>query len=235
MRSLLALTISFSLVSLVAIGQEENAANCFALDYDKNAPIGVAKIVGSDAKANFIKSADDDKSCPAATQTCERKAYLRPGDVVTTGRAFGAFTCVSYVNAKQKETTGWIATSALEPRPPLSAPKMSDWLGKWYSRRDTMEGDIEITRGVKRGFFEVRGEATYAVTRDNVRTGDFAIDNLAPNVATHAFVDGGEKAFDKAGEGDCAVRMSRIDQFLLVEDNGYCGGMAVTFTGLYHR
>lgn len=234
MRSLLTLTIGLSLVPLVAIGQEENAANCFALDYDKNAPIAVAKIVGSDAKAHFIKSAADDKSCPAATQTCERKAYLRPGDVVMTGRAFGAFTCVSYVNAKQKETTGWIATSALEPRLPLSAPKMSDWLGKWHSRRDTMQGDIEITRG-KRGSLDVRGEATYAVTRDNVRTGDFAIDDLAPNVATHAFVAGGEKPFEKAGEGDCAVRMSRIDQFLLVEDNGYCGGMAVTFTGLYQR
>lgn len=234
MRSLLALTIGLSLVPLVAIGEDENAANCFALEYDKNAPIGVAKIVGADTKAYFWKNAYDDKSCPAATPGCERKAYLRPGDVVMTGRAFGAFTCVSYVNAKQKETTGWIAISAIEPRPPLTAPKMSDWLGKWHSRRDTMQGDIEIMRGA-RGSFDVRGEATYAVTRENVRTGDFGIDHLDPNVATHAFVSGGEKPFEKAGEGDCAVRMSRIDQFLLVEDNGYCGGMAVTFTGLYRR
>jgi hypothetical protein len=29
--------------------------------------------------------------------------------------------------------------------------------------------------------------------------------------------------------------MRRIGQLLLVEDNGNCGGVGVTFTGLYHR
>lgn len=233
MRFSLALTIGLCLVPL-AIAAEENAADCYALDYDKNAPIGLARVGGSAPKVHFSKNAADDKICPAATPNCERKAYLRPGDVVLTGRVSGAFTCVSYVSAQEKETSGWIATSVLEPRLPLSSPSASDWIGTWRSRRDTMQADIVITRG-KQGALALEGEATYVVRRDNVRTGSFGADALKPDAATLAFVDGGEKPFDKAQDGDCAVRMTRIDTVLVVEDNGYCGGMAVSFTGLYHR
>jgi hypothetical protein len=36
-------------------------------------------------------------------------------------------------------------------------------------------------------------------------------------------------------EDDCQVRMQRVDALLIVEDNGSCGGAAVTFTGFYRR
>ena len=36
-------------------------------------------------------------------------------------------------------------------------------------------------------------------------------------------------------DSGCKVRMHRIGELLLVEDNGNCGGVGVTFTGLYHR
>jgi hypothetical protein len=41
---------------------------------------------------------------------------------------------------------------------------------------------------------------------------------------------------DEGSYGDrCHVRMQRIGPWLLVEDNGGCGGAGVTFTGLYRR
>jgi len=36
-------------------------------------------------------------------------------------------------------------------------------------------------------------------------------------------------------EQGCRVRMQRIGPWLLVEDNGDCGGSGVTFSGLYRR
>lgn len=224
-----------ALMSLTAasVRAEEQPVDCSSLDYEKGKPVAVAKIISPQREVHFLKNQTDEKNCPAATPACERSAYLRPGDVVLVGRSAGAFACVSYVNAADAETNGWIASTALERRAPIAAPLLGEWLGKWRSRRGAMQADISIARE-KEGFLSIKGEATYAVTRENVRSGSFSASKLAPR-APLAFVDGGAKPYERAEEGECAVRMSRIDRFLLVEDNGNCGGMGVTFTGLYHR
>ena len=51
----------------------------------------------------------------------------------------------------------------------------------------------------------------------------------------HRIVRIAVKAGDQAKEGDCQVRMQRFGNLLLVEDNGACGGIMVTFTGFYRR
>jgi hypothetical protein len=48
------------------------------------------------------------------------------------------------------------------------------------------------------------------------------------------FADDGTAAFD-SNDAECLVRMQRIDALLVVEDNGGCGGVMVTFTGFYRR
>jgi hypothetical protein len=50
-----------------------------------------------------------------------------------------------------------------------------------------------------------------------------------------AFADDGSIPFEKTDEGECRVRMQRIGPWLMVQDNGECGGAAVTFSALYHR
>jgi hypothetical protein len=65
-------------------------------------------------------------------------------------------------------------------------------------------------------------------------TGDIDA-NVIPVKDTIAFIDDGNIPFEKASEGNCRVRMQRIDAWLMVEDNEGCGGVGVTFTGLYHR
>jgi hypothetical protein len=70
----------------------------------------------------------------------------------------------------------------------------------------------------------------------------------APRTAAHDFHNGSFEAHVKP-QGDtitfeddgrnygsgCKVRMQRIGPWLLIEDDGGCGGAAVTFTGLYRR
>ena len=46
--------------------------------------------------------------------------------------------------------------------------------------------------------------------------------------------DEGHHVADEYDDG-CRVRMQRIGPWLLIEDNGGCGGAGVTFTGLYRR
>ena len=41
--------------------------------------------------------------------------------------------------------------------------------------------------------------------------------------------------FVDANDEGCHVQMQRIDAWLMVGDNGGCGGAGVTFMGLYRR
>jgi hypothetical protein len=100
--------------------------------------------------------------------------------------------------------------------------------------RDTTEGEITILRG-NGALLSLSGEATYAMTPDNVRTGELEAEKLKPNASMLAFISGDEIPFDQAKEGDCAARIGCVGEFLVTEENGFCGGTGVSITGLYHR
>jgi hypothetical protein len=109
--------------------------NCNGVDWNDTRALVVSKVIAK-PRANFIKSPYDDDfkagSCPADTEACHKTSYLINGDLVLTGKTFGAFTCVSYQSPKAKKqvwTTGWLPSAALEPVWPMPAPKLSDWLG----------------------------------------------------------------------------------------------------------
>jgi hypothetical protein len=74
-------------------------------------------------------------------------------------------------------------------------------------------------------------------TGDVPRSGVLGPASLKPGSTMIEFVDGDNKtpilrAFEN---GQCVVRFMRVDNYLLVEDDGYCGGMGITFSGLYRR
>jgi hypothetical protein len=203
---------------------------CLGIDFDVAHPLVVSKISGS-PRVNFIKGSDDDAACPAATDACRKKAYLVPGDLVLSGRARGEFTCASYqspLSRKQDWINAWLPTAALTAVAPLPSPKASDWIGSWVHAG----GEISIAHG-KGGKLHIEGEQTYPAAQ-NVHTGVLGADAEASN-GTIAFAEDGSVAFEEAGDGQCRVRMQRIGPWLLVEDNEACGGIMVTFTGLYRR
>lgn len=226
-----------SALALAALGAaapvaaEETAGDCMGFDFDAGRPAVISRVDGAAAKAFFVRSAWENAACPADTMACRGRAYLVPGDLVLTGKVSGVYTCVAFQalnDRKQIWTNGWIASARLAPVAPASATQSSDWTGTW---RHT-GGEITI-KPAKGGKLSVAGEHTYPVA-GNVRTGDFAAD-VAPAGGVLAFVDGGDKPFDKAAEDECRVRMQRVGAILVVEDNGTCGGAMVTFTGLYQR
>src|SRR5262249_38610683 len=224
--SVLALAV---LVAAAPAAAEETAGDCMGFDFDAAKPAVISRVDGAAAKAVFVGSAGEDAAGPGATTGLRGGA--EPGALVLTGKVNGVYACVAFQplnDRKQIWTNGWIASARLAPVAPASATQSSDWTGTW---RHT-GGEITI-KPAKGGKLSIAGEHTYPVA-GSVRTGDFAAE-AAPAGGLLAFVDGGDKPFDKAAEDECQVRMQRVGAILVVEDNGTCGGAMVTFTGLYQR
>jgi hypothetical protein len=208
----------------------ENEGDCLGVDFDAKQPVVVSGISPGTARVHYVKSHWEDADCPSAAEKCRSQAYLVPGDLVLTGRARGEWTCISYQAskaAKARWTNGWIPTSRLKAVPRHPAPGPSAWLGRWK----TASGHIEITSG-ERGMLAVEGEALLQAAQ-SVHSGVIEAE-VKPGRDLIAFADDGSIPFESEKAG-CRVRMQRVGAYLVVEDNGGCGGSMVTFTGLYRR
>jgi hypothetical protein len=203
----------------------EDPKNCNGVGWDDKSAWLVARVTAK-PRVNFVKSPYDDDfkadSCPAETAVCRKNSYLVTDDLVFVGATQGVFTCINYQSPlakKQIWATGWLPSAALTPVARMSPTKASDWIGKWYHPG----GPIDITQG-SGGKLHVEGGITVPTARD-FHTGEFASD-VAPKDDMLDFADSGD---------GCHVQMQRIGAWLLVGDNGGCGGAGVTFIGLYRR
>lgn len=208
--------------------------NCNGVEWDDKRALAVARVAAGE-RAHFIKSPYDDDfkaaTCPAATPACRKTSYLVTGDLVLMGRTIGDFTCVTYQSPrarKQNWTTGWLPSAALAAVPPQPSPRSADWIGAW----EHPGGGIEIAKGSD-GKLNIKGDQVVPTARD-FHNGAIVAE-AAPRDGIIAFADDGSVPFEKADDGTCRVRMQRVREFLLVEDNSGCGGAGVTFTGLYYR
>jgi hypothetical protein len=209
-------------------------ANCNGVGWDDKRPLVVSAVTAK-PRVNFVKSPYDDdftaETCPAATDACRKKSYLVTGDLVLTGATRSEFTCISYhspLSAKRIWVTGWLPSAALTPIAPMQAPKTYDWVGTWrQGKRYVGGGHVEITPEAE-GKLHIDAGMLLPTARD-FHNGSFEA-HVKPQGDTIAFEDDGRNY----GSG-CKVRMQRIGPWLLIEDDGGCGGAAVTFTGLYHR
>src|SRR5215475_9292976 len=70
--------------------------DCNGLDFDVGKPVVVAKVVSSSSEIHYVKSASENASCPAETDTCRSEAYLVPGDLVLANSLRAPHTCITY-------------------------------------------------------------------------------------------------------------------------------------------
>jgi len=220
------------LMATLAAG-DENPGDCLGIGFDVTHPVTIAKIIADRPQVHFVKNASDAAACPAEHEGCEHPSYLVPGDVLLVGKSRGAFSCASYQSAadrRQNWTVGWLPSASLTPVQPARALRTADWIGRWIHAG----GAITISRG-RRGSLRIRGEHVYPAAQ-NVHSGVIAAD-AKPARGLIQFADDGSTSFDAASAeaGSCLVRMQRIAELLVVEDNGHCGGSLVTFTGFYRR
>lgn len=155
-----------------------------------------------------------------------RAAYVVAGDRLVAGAIRGKYRLVTFIAAgRSRPTTGWIEIAALA-KVAMPAPRLDAWLGNWSG----WHADIEIARGGTRDMLKASGEATYGmddkdrVARGAINFGDF--DGQARPTGDRLTIGADES---------CTVRLRLLGPYLLAVDNNNCGGLNVSFTGVYRR
>lgn len=179
-----------------------------------------------------------DPTCADGTPGCRQSAYLVPGDEVILTKGRTTRSCAVFVNAKGRNTAGWLPNSALSIAVASNASTQpSRYLGLW----SRTEASITIT-AASGGRLKIAGLATYGMS-DPARARIGAIHTgeleavIRPEPYELSFASRGDATlpYRSAGPNDCAVKMQRVGRWLVVDDNNNCGGVNVTLDGYYER
>lgn len=170
-------------------------------------------------------------------EACRRKAYVMPGDVVLIGGVYDTTACATFVDKEGRATSGIIKGDAVEHVASSDDKRAASLVGHWVRE----EAEIEIaSRGQE---YSVLGEATYGardpnrVARGAVNLGRIDFRARPTTSRISAGLKDGKVAVPKAEaqSSDCQLDMIALGPYLVVKDNMQCGGMNVSFTGVYRR
>jgi hypothetical protein len=197
----------------------------------------LARVVAKEPRTHFVAArGEQTPACPSTETICRRKAYVVPGDEVLIGTAGGPYVCAVFKSQRGAETTGWLPRLALELVPPALAPARQ-WAGKW--RRDQ---GAQIAIKSSGDDVEVSGDAIWGShDPQRVRRGAVHVGVLEgkgrPRGQTLAIGYDPERSSFPSNDPpeDCAAKLELLGRYLTVEDNKGCGGINVSFTGIYVR
>ncbi|HEX8251389.1 MAG TPA: hypothetical protein VF599_24665 [Pyrinomonadaceae bacterium] len=175
------------------------------------------------AKNEKVYFYDDNRACPN-DENCRTKSYVIPNDEVIVSRNFGKWSCVWYQPKKGSETVGWIALDKLEFKETNLNPAPNDWLGNWNYAGNS----IEIGKSKSAGLLTITGNAFWKGLGDNVHVGE--LDDESKPAGNE--MKTGE---NETGEYECKVTMRLLGKYLIASDNLQCGGVNVTFSGVYQK
>jgi len=179
---------------------------------------GLAKIVG--APKVYLKT------CTPGEAGCTEPAkppYVIPGDQVIVGARSGDAVCVAKPN-RLGVAAGWVTEYQVElqPSPPAST---SAWVGHWMEA-----GGDAIDLTLKADALVVSGTACWPACNTSGKL------KYGPNVGE---IDAkgvpANRRLSVGSDDDCAAQMWLVGPYLVVFDNLGCGGMNVSFTGVYQR
>lgn len=219
------LILSLVLLSTSALGQMEgNPANwCregfFTRDSDT---FRIAAVRGGrTAKAYFY--GDDRDVCPGGPN-CRLKSFVVGGDEVLVNRGSGDYSCVWFASRGGRSTIGWLRTSDLRFDDQLADPSIRAWLGEWKYGDNV----IEFTENKLPGYLNVTGNATWTgANPGNIHVGELD-GRYEPKNGVINYSDGDD-------EYDCKATLRLIGRYLVVADNLKCGGVNVSFSGVYTK
>lgn len=116
----------------------------------------------------------------------------------------------------------------------LPGTRVVDWPGAWIQGN---HAGITIVAGDTA--LSVDGEATHGPSRDAPAVGGFTLTLPLPEEWTDelafAVIDDLASSPESAEPFDCVIRMRRAGFWLVVNDNGRCGGAGLSFGGIYER
>ncbi|MFZ2280832.1 MAG: hypothetical protein WAW39_23735 [Prosthecobacter sp.] len=164
-------------------------------------------------RAYFHDSGND---CPSS-ENCRRKAYVIAGDRLLVGTEADKWAC-AYFSGEKGSVTGWVRKGQLNFSQPNSHPNLASWLGDWKLGRNS----FSVQHGEKPGSLTVDGIALWG-------------EGPAPHTGSveASAVPARNQVIIK--DGPCQITLTLVDEWLIAADNHECGGMNVTFDGVYNR
>ncbi len=179
----------------------------------------VAIVKGNATKRSHIYSGEAD---PWVGNTKPR-TWVVGGDELIVNRSYRGYSCAWFISRAGKTTVGWVVTSDLSFRETVRDASESDWLGRWTYG----ENEIEFTSNKLAGYLNVTGTAIWKGLGDNVHVGELD-GRYEPKNGVITYSDGDD-------EFDCRARLQLLGRYLIVADNLKCGGVNVSFNGVYTR
>jgi hypothetical protein len=213
------------------------------------------KRAGPASGGNVTRQDDHLKLCdePDPLQ-CSGRKYLISGDIALASKSQGKYRQIDYVRDDGIWSYGWADTAQLE-RMPVERGGSTDWLGRWQT--DTKDIVIQSSNSV--GYVIARGFGTYGtddperVRRGTISQGDFAAkfrifnDRVAFAVGYDDDEVSGVRFTDREGTKQktiaysagadflCRIKLRRIGNYLIGEDNMKCGGHNFSFRAIYRK
>jgi hypothetical protein len=182
---------------------------------------GLARVIGG--PRTYLRS--DTGPCPNDAVACRSHAYVVPGDMVLTGITTGAYACVLFPGTPGG-SSGYVRRDEIMPEQLPSVIPLTAWKGTWR------DGDNTIVLRIHDAGLAVSGEAYWPSAHPSrkFRTGGPNVGDLSGTAtpSDNTIVVGD----DPLG---CRATLKLLPPYLMVLDNKNCGGMNVSFTGVYRR
>ena len=190
-----------------------------------NTPVEFALAKVNVPRLHFL---EDTQGCPQqGGAACRQKAYVVEGDTVVLAQHQGQYVCAYYPDKKGGGSAGWVVASDVQPLPRPDPLSLDDWAGVW------MDGDNKLKLGVgPDSNLLVSGEAWWPSLAPDPKV--FPGGPNTGAVEGRARPKGNHWALAES-ESQCRIRAQALGEVMVVADNLQCGGMNVTFNGVYHR
>jgi hypothetical protein len=202
--------LSFLLLTSLCVRGEDWCRNGFFAD--DQADLRPGRITGT-SPARFYQ--DTAPGCPQKGAACQRGDNLPPGTEVLVSKVRAGFACVW----QSLDASAWVPAASVDTSLPFDRnPPIAAWAGDWKF----FDNHIRIAVTPDGGRLHVSGDAFWKGLNT---THDGSIDGEAAPSGNHL-------AFQIA-QSKCDVRLTLVNHQLAATDSRNCGGMNVTFAGIY--
>lgn len=260
--AMFALAVSLSATAIAGVFYNNPGAS--SLEHPRAAMANAWLVrVKPGANARFYRNVVKPE-CPALTPACMARGYLVPGDIAVAAYTTGSFTIVEFVGPSGAITDGAIESRLLE-RIQAPKPSLQDWIGHWQDTDEqdiviSRTNDPSILGVVGHAMWGSHDPRRVKI--GGVNLGDFGAyvkpvgewggfvadvgdtnepDYRLPSIEKQRGLNTDWTRYfpaeaDNAESGRCRASFRLLGPYLLAYTPLYvCGGMNVTFTGVYRR
>ena len=191
----------------------------------------LARVLGpGNAPLPFLGDEDGSAAggrCPRADNPrCQLPITVRPGDQVILSHTTNGFACAWLQPRGARERVGWLPLSRLASVDSDLNPPLERWLGRWIAWGEP----LTLKRGGQPGEIQVEGLA-YWPGRQHPNSHSGRLAGRARPTGPILWI---EDPSDPEPYR-CKARLTLLNELLIVSDNHRCGGLNVTFDGVYQR